>query len=145
MDIPSGGHEFMDMRMSAGSLSIWWRKTCRPIATTPPGSSSRRKLRGSPGDDAQRHGRPEDRPDSEFELEVLEYFVHEPPPPRRRWTPVISPNDREEHVADKQEYRYFQPIRLRRIASSATRRLASMWCLGGAGLAEPQRRRSKAS
>ncbi len=49
------------------------------------------------------------------------------------------PESKEERVADKQEYRYFQPIRLRKLCIECHQHLSGNFVLGAAGLPAPRR------
>ncbi len=139
MDIPSGGHEFMDMRMSARKFIDLVAKNLQThrdytARILKPGA----KLNGSPGDDARDDSDDhEDRPDSQFELEVLDYFEHEPPPPAATLDSDHQPEYREEHVTDRQEYRYFQPVRLRKDCIVCHGAISQHVVLGSAGLPSP--------
>jgi len=78
---------------------------------------------------------PDGEPLSDTEKAMLRYFVDEPRPnPSDLDGP---PESKEERVADKQEYRYFQPIRLRKLCIECHQHLSGNFVLGAAGEPAP--------
>ena len=77
----------------------------------------------------------ENQPQNDFEEAVLERFVREPIPD----TAALNgpPEYAEQLLRDKQEYRYFQPIRLREECMECHAGISRHLVLGAAGLPSP--------
>jgi signal transduction histidine kinase len=79
--------------------------------------------------------KPENEPITATEKEVLDYFIHEPRP-----SPAAldgPPEWRDERVADKQEYHYFQAVRLRNDCINCHQLSSQHMILGVSGLPAP--------
>ena len=105
------------------------RRTCKRIRTTRPGCSiaGKRTIRST----SRKHA---------AEKEVLDYFIHEPRP-----TPAAlegPPEWRDERVADKQEYHYFQAVRLRKDCIDCHQLFQPAHGARPLGIPAPPRRRS---
>jgi two-component system, NarL family, sensor histidine kinase BarA len=75
----------------------------------------------------------ENKPQTPFEKEVLDYFVHEPRPSASAMD--SSTESREERVDN--EYHYFQPVRLRNDCINCHQHFGANQVLGAAGLPAP--------
>ena len=77
----------------------------------------------------------ENQPQTATEKEVLDYFIHEPRPSAA--TLAGPPEWRDQRQADKQEYHYFQAVRLRKECMNCHTLTSAHVVLGSAGLPAP--------
>ena len=76
-----------------------------------------------------------DRPDTPFEVQVLDYFSRQPPPDPSQQED--EPEYVERRLPDRQEYQYFQPVRLRKGCMECHTASSAHLVLGSAGLPSP--------
>ncbi len=75
------------------------------------------------------------QPETTFEKQALDYFTRKTPPDTTLADSEIE--YQEQHVADKQEYRYFQPVRLKKECMICHGDLSKHQVLGSIGLPSP--------
>lgn len=77
----------------------------------------------------------ENQPETATEREVLDYFIHSPRPSDSAMNG--PPKWRAQRVPDKQEYHYFQAVRLRNVCIDCHQHLSPNLVLGAAGVPAP--------